>query len=136
MQRYDDGRANVDCRRGRRLFSFQPAIPGALFLALAVFAPMPSPAVAQESWPEKKCRLFKEFKAGILAQLGTKGLSEAFLRAQDDFISDGCLAQPSICPVSAEEIEFSNLLSLQMMNAGATGSFLPFSCIAPPGGNS
>ncbi|EKF40314.1 hypothetical protein NA8A_21341 [Nitratireductor indicus C115] len=137
MQRRGDGRSNADCRRGRLRFAFQLAISGALLAAAsAVFVSVPSPVVAQESWPEKKCRLFSEFKADILAQLGIKGMSEAFLKAQDDFITGGCRTRIPICPVTAEEIEFSNLLSLQMMNAGATGSFLPFSCVVPPDGNS
>ncbi len=136
MQRRGDGRYNAGCRRGRLRFPFQLAISGALLAALAVFVSVPSPVVAQESWPDKKCRLFSEFKADILAQLGMNGMSEAFLKAQEVFIAGGCRTRIAICPVTAEEIEFSNLLSLQMMNAGATGSFLPFSCVMPPDGNS
>ncbi|WP_295812577.1 hypothetical protein [uncultured Nitratireductor sp.] len=81
-----------------------------------------------DAWSREKCRLFRQFKEAALAKMGRDTLGDAFVKAQDAFIAQGCLVRASVCPQTAKELAYADLLSLEMINAGATGSFLPFSC--------
>ncbi|WP_048649384.1 hypothetical protein [Nitratireductor soli] len=79
-------------------------------------------------WPAKKCLLFRQITDEALARIGVEGMGPAFLEKQERFIASGCLMRIAICPTAPKELDYANLVSLQMMNAGATGSFLPFAC--------
>lgn len=80
------------------------------------------------SWRQKKCWLYEGFQQEAAARLGGAGLGTAFLEAQEAFIRSGCTERVKVCPSSPQELDVANIVSLQMMNAGATGSFLPFEC--------
>ncbi|UUP16345.1 hypothetical protein [Nitratireductor thuwali] len=80
------------------------------------------------AWRQKKCALYDGFQREAAARLNGGGLGTAFLEAQEAFIRSGCTERVKICPASPQELDFANIVSLQMMNAGATGSFLPFEC--------
>jgi hypothetical protein len=108
---------------------------GARFATIAaalVLALVPSGACAQggarPDWPAVKCELYRKAWADLLAQRGTTGLGPAFLERHEAFIASGCAARADVCPRSKEELEAANILSLRAMNAGMTGSFLPFAC--------
>ncbi|MCR4268834.1 hypothetical protein, partial [Nitratireductor sp. ZSWI3] len=100
----------------------------AMFLSFSAFIVHAAPTGSALSWPEEKCRLFKAFKEDALARLGREGFSASFLETQERFIAEGCTMRLAVCPQAPKELDYANLVSLQMINAGATGSFLPFSC--------
>ena len=92
------------------------------------------PAVAQEpdnarpDWPTVKCELYRKAWQDVLTQRRTEGLGAAFVERNEAFIASGCKAKGDVCPRTPQELEIANVLSLKVMNAGVTGSFLPFAC--------
>jgi hypothetical protein len=108
----------------------------ALSVALLTLAPLlclpRADAHAQDSarpdWPAVKCERYRKAWADVLAQRGTAGLGPMFLERHEAFIASGCTARADVCPRSKQELEAANILSLRAMNAGMTGSFLPFAC--------
>lgn len=89
-------------------------------------------AAAQESarpdWPAVKCERYRKAWQDVVAQRGTEGLGQAFLERNEAFIASGCTAKADVCPRSPQELAVANILSVKAMNAGMTGSFLPFAC--------
>lgn len=79
-------------------------------------------------WPAVKCELYRKAWQDVLAQRGSAGLGEAFIERNEAFIASGCTARADVCPRTAQELAVANILSLRAMNAGMTGSFLPFAC--------
>ena len=102
-----------------------------LCAALALLA-SPGPVEAQDSarpdWPAVKCELYRKAWQEVLAQRGPAGLGEAFIERNEAFIASGCTTRADVCPRTAQELTVANILSLKAMNAGMTGSFLPFAC--------
>lgn len=68
------------------------------------------------------------FLRDVLAQRGPAGLGAAFLDRNEAFIASGCTARRMSAPRTKQELEVANILSPKAMNAGMTGSFLPFAC--------
>lgn len=82
----------------------------------------------QRTWPEEKCFRYGKAWNDVLQRWGTKGVSSEFLSSHNAFIEGGCSERANVCPRSDRELEFANILSIAAINAGITGSFLPFAC--------
>ncbi len=96
-----------------------------LFVALLAA----SPALAQD-WPAEKCRRYSEAWDTATQHRGTAGLSPAFLAAHAAFLGSGC-RERAACPRSLEDIAMADTMTLLALNAGMSGTFLPFICRAP-----
>lgn len=95
-----------------------------LLLALALAAP----AQAQ-SWPEEKCARYARAWDEARARMGTAGLGREFLDGHGAFIASGCRSDArAACPRSPEEIRMADVMTLLALNAGISGTFLPFLC--------
>ena len=92
-------------------------------LALLLVA---APAAAQD-WPAEKCRRYAEAWEAATQRLGTAGLSEGFLAAHAAFVASGC-RERAACPRSQAEIAMADTMTLLALNAGMSGTFLPFVC--------
>ncbi|MBV17085.1 MAG: hypothetical protein CMO05_06365 [Thalassospira sp.] len=80
------------------------------------------------TWRETKCTLYQENRDETRAAMPANATSNAFNQQEDAFIASGCTERIYVCPHSKAELAYANLMSIKMMNAGATGSFLPFVC--------
>lgn len=84
------------------------------------------PALAQD-WPAEKCRRYAQAWEAATQRLGTAGLSDGFLAAHAAFIASGC-RERAACPRSQVEIAMADRMTLLALNAGMSGTFLPFIC--------
>lgn len=84
------------------------------------------PAWARD-WPAEKCRRYGEAWAAATQRLGTAGLSPEFLAAHGAFLASGCRDRAA-CPRSRDEIAMADTMTLLALNAGMSGTFLPFIC--------
>ena len=80
------------------------------------------------TWRETKCTLYQDNRDETRAAMPANATSNAFNEQEDAFIASGCTERIYVCPHSKAELAYANLMSIKMMNAGATGSFLPFVC--------
>lgn len=80
------------------------------------------------SWRETKCALYQQHRDQTRATMPNDAMGEMFNQQEQTFIASGCTARVYVCPQSKAELDYANLMSVKMMNAGATGSFLPFVC--------
>jgi len=80
------------------------------------------------TWRETKCALYQDNRDETRAHMPANATSNAFNQQEDAFIASGCTERIYVCPHSKAELAYANLMSIKMMNAGATGSFLPFVC--------
>ena len=80
------------------------------------------------NWRATKCALYQTHRDDIRAQMPANATSTAFDDQEDEFVASGCTARAYVCPQNRAELEYANLMSVVMMNEGATGSFLPFAC--------
>lgn len=94
-----------------------------LLLAFAVHAP-----AFGETWTERKCRIYRDGWARVIAARGTAGLGPVFLERHQAFIDGGCTGRAEVCPVSPEEFEVANTMIVLAMNAGTASTFPPFAC--------
>jgi hypothetical protein len=85
-----------------------------------------TPAPAQD-WPAEKCRRYGEAWSAAAQRLGTAGLSPGFLAAHAAFIASGC-RERTACPRSPAEIAMADVMTVLALNAGMSGTFLPFIC--------
>jgi hypothetical protein len=92
-----------------------------LFLSTAAHAE-PTP------WQAEKCRLYESYWTEALDRFGSDNLNYAFIAANENFIASGCTEPASACPVSTQEQDIANALSILMINAGAASTFLPYRC--------
>lgn len=110
----------------------EAAAIGLLLVALVVLPGGMRAARAQEAaqpdWPAVKCERYRKAWTDLLAQRGSVGLGQAFVERHDAFIASGCTARADVCPSTPQELAVANILSVKAMNAGMTGSFLPFAC--------
>lgn len=101
----------------------------ALGALLAFAAPLPTSAqTARENWPQVKCERWRKANDEALRRFGTKGLGQDFLARHEAFMAAGCQAPPDVCPRSAEELNFANVMVMAGMNAGLPSTFMPFGC--------
>jgi len=93
------------------------------------FLALTNPALAQSiDWPAEKCRRYSHAWRDALIRTGAKGLGEDFLSAHSAFIAAGCVGPREVCPRSPEELEMANTMTVLALNAGMSGTFLPFAC--------
>ncbi|RXT50246.1 hypothetical protein B6S44_23065 [Bosea sp. Tri-44] len=100
----------------------------ALGTLLAISAIMPLQAQAPENWPQVKCERWRTAYDEALKRFGKKGLGEEFLARNEAFMASGCQTPPDVCPRSAEELNFANVMVMAGMNAGVSSTFMPFAC--------
>ncbi|BDG74191.1 hypothetical protein [Roseomonas fluvialis] len=82
---------------------------------------------AAQDWPAEKCRRYTQAWSAATQRLGTEGMSPAFLAAHAAFIASGCRDRAA-CPRSPAEIAMADTMTLLALNAGMSGTFLPFIC--------
>ncbi|SMF76203.1 hypothetical protein SAMN06265365_13228 [Tistlia consotensis] len=98
---------------------------------LCATLPGAAPRAASDAgldWLARKCRLYADAWAHVRESLGPDDLGAGFVSSNDAFIAQGCRKRVAVCPRSRLELQVADVLTLAMANAGATGSFLPFSC--------
>jgi hypothetical protein len=88
-----------------------------------------TPAQGQD-WPAEKCRRYTEAWGAAVQDRGDAGLSAAFRSAHAAFLSSGCRTRAA-CPRSQAEIALADMMTVLALNAGMSGTFLPFVCRAP-----
>jgi hypothetical protein len=103
--------------------SLRHAVP--LLLALGA---MPAAAQPAPSWAELRCGRYTAAWSEALARFGRAGLGAVFLERHEAFIRSGCRERLGVCPRSTEELAIADAVTVAAINAGATGSFLPFAC--------
>jgi hypothetical protein len=97
------------------------------FVALLAVA-LATPALARD-WPAEKCRRYTEAWTATVERLGSEGLSHGFQAAHAAFLSSGCRTRAA-CPRSPAEIAMADTMTVLALNAGMSGTFLPFVCRA------
>lgn len=98
---------------------------GAL-LALSAIAPLQ--AQAPENWPRVKCERWRSAYDEALKRFGKKGLGDEFLARNEAFMASDCQTPPDVCPRTAEELNFANVMVMAGMNAGIASTFMPYAC--------
>jgi len=107
-------------------------ILGALLLlpvssASAQTEPAP-PSQITGAWPEVKCQRWRSAYDEALRRFSRKGLGQEFITGNEAFIASGCQTPPDVCPRSAEELNFANVMVMAGMNAGLSSTFMPYTC--------
>jgi len=82
----------------------------------------------EQSWSQRKCQFYQSFRDQLQTSQDKSELGEEFLKSEDAFVASGCTGRIHVCPTTEAELDYANKMSLRMMNEGATGSFLPYSC--------
>jgi len=100
----------------------------ALGTLLALSAAGPLRAQAPENWPQVKCERWRSAYDEALKRFGRKGLGQEFITGNEAFIASGCQNPPDVCPRSAEELNFANVMVMAGMNAGVSSTFMPYAC--------
>ena len=98
----------------------------AALLALSTAAPLR--AQAPENWPQVKCERWRSAYDEALKRIGRKGLGQEFITGNEAFIASGCQNPPDVCPRSAEELNFANVMVMAGMNARLSSTFMPYAC--------
>lgn len=100
-------------------------IAGGLWLGTPVAS---AQAQGGENWPAVKCERYRKANDEAIRRFGSKGLGPEFLARHDAFLASGCQAPADVCPRSAEELNFANIMVMAGMNAGMSSTFMPFAC--------
>lgn len=95
---------------------------------LAFSTVVPLQAQVPENWPQVKCERWRSAYDEALKRFGKKGLGEEFLARNEAFMASGCQTPPDVCPRSAEELNFANVMVMAGMNAGIASTFMPYAC--------
>ncbi|MBN8533793.1 MAG: hypothetical protein J0L51_06850 [Rhizobiales bacterium] len=97
--------------------------------AALIFVVLAGPAMTQApDWPTEKCQRYSRAWDDALRRTGGKGLGEAFQEAHSAFLAGGCSGLREVCPRTRAELEMANTLTMLALNAGMSGTFLPFKC--------
>lgn len=105
-----------------------------LFIALLLMLALPGFAQQRETrpdWATEKCDRYTKAWKNALHRTKGVGLGDDFLKAHSTFLADGCTGLRAVCPRSAAELEMANVMTMLALNAGMSGSFLPFACRPP-----
>jgi hypothetical protein len=97
---------------------------GPFCVLAALLAAAPAPA---QDWPAEKCRRYAQAWEAAGPRPGTAGVSAEFLAAHAAFLASGCRERRT-CPRSPPEIAVADRMTLLALNAGMSGTFLPFIC--------
>ena len=103
-------------------------VQGAFAVALLVLPASRAAAQAEESWSAIKCARYTKASADALARLGANGLGREFLDRHAAFLASGCTLAADVCPRSAEELNFANVMVMVGMGQGMASTFMPFAC--------
>ncbi|MEO3474771.1 hypothetical protein AAFN86_23100 [Roseomonas sp. CAU 1739] len=82
---------------------------------------------ASRTWPEEKCDRYGRAWTEAMRRQGAQDLSAAFLEGHAAFLSSGC-RQRNACPRTREDYAMADLMTVLALNAGMSGTFLPFIC--------
>lgn len=109
----------------------------ALVLGALILLPVPSASAQTEptppsqvtgAWPEVKCQRWRSAYDEALKRFGRTGLGQEFITGNEAFIASGCQSPPNVCPRSAGELNFANVMVMAGMNAGMSSTFMPYAC--------
>jgi hypothetical protein len=85
----------------------------------------------RQTWAQKKCAFYAQAWRDLLASSRGTGVSDAFIRGNEDFIAAGCSNGADICSSLPADIALANKLTIAAMNFGTASTFLPFVCRQP-----
>lgn len=94
---------------------------------LAVLLALSAPPAAAQGWTQEKCTRYARAWADAVARIDQGALSSDFRAAHDAFLASGCRTRRA-CPRSQAERDMADLMTLLALNAGMSGTFLPFLC--------
>ena len=81
-----------------------------------------------DAWTKTKCARYDKAFHELLALGSRDGVTEGFLKGNEDFIAAGCSNGADVCPRSAADFKLANDLTLAAMGFGTASTFLPFIC--------
>ena len=88
----------------------------------------PVAAQTSEAWSAEKCRLYGDAWEAAKEMQGMVGLGDAFLARHDAFLASDCTRAHDVCPVSPQERQMADLLTVMSMSEGMASTFVPFAC--------
>ncbi len=94
---------------------------------LPLFMLLSAGPAAARSWTEEKCERYSHAWAEVEQRQGTQGLSGPFLAAHAAFLAGGC-RERAACPRTPQDYARADLMTVLALNAGISGTFLPFIC--------
>jgi hypothetical protein len=106
-----------------------------IVIVLAFTAGAASTAYADselDSWSKEKCVRYDKAFHELLDLGGRQGVTEGFIKGNEDFIAAGCSNGADVCPRSPEDFKLANNLTIAAMGFGTASSFLPFICRTAP----
>ena len=106
-----------------------------LALLLTVVCALAAPAGAAEakrSWRAEKCFRYGRDWNEALRRFSRAGLSPQFIDGVAAFIGSDCASLDKICPRTAKDREFVDILAIRVVNEGMSTTFLPFGCPHSP----
>lgn len=83
---------------------------------------------APDAWTQAKCARYDKAFHELLHLGGRKGVTEGFIKGNEDFIAAGCSNGADVCPQSSSDFKLANDLTLAAMGFGTASTFLPFIC--------
>ena len=105
----------------------------ALLLTVVCALAVPAGAAeAQRSWRAEKCFRYGRDWNEALRRFGRAGLSPPFVGGVVAFIGSDCASLDKICPLTAKDREFVDILAIRVVNGGMSTTFLPFGCPHSP----
>ncbi len=101
-----------------------------LLLLFFTVSALSNPSLAQQSGRRytnaEKCEIYRLAVGASIKRIG--GLSDAFIKENNDFIKSGCLDYSFVCPRNASDLSFANEMTVVTMNKGLASTFVPFKC--------
>ena len=81
-----------------------------------------------DAWSQAKCARYDKAFHELLDLGDRNGVTEGFIKGNEDFIKAGCSNGADVCPRSPEDFKLANDLTLAAMGFGTASTFLPFIC--------
>jgi hypothetical protein len=81
-----------------------------------------------DAWSQAKCARYDKAFHELLDLGDRKGVTDGFIKGNEDFIKAGCSNGADVCPQSAADFKLANDLTLAAMGFGTASTFLPFIC--------
>src|SRR5688572_5548364 len=92
-----------------------------VLMALALAAGVTSPVHAEtgpDAWAKEKCARYDKAFHELLELGGRDGVTDAFIKGNEDFIKAGCANGADVCPKSPKDFELANNLTIAAMGFG------------------
>lgn len=102
-----------------------------VMMAMAVVlcaAPRAQADPGPDAWSREKCVRYEKAFHELLDLGGRQGVTESFIKGNEDFIKAGCSNGADVCPQSPEDFKLANNLTIAAMDFGTASTFLPFIC--------